>query len=213
MTEAEWLTATDPKPMLDFIGRRTNDRKLRLFACACCRRVWHVMPDEACRTAVDVAEQFADGVADRDELIAVLVGIESQGGYREDRAYRAATAAWHAAAASLARRDVAYFAAYHSAEADESAGEVVRLAIANLLREVFGNPFRPVTFSPEWRTDTAIALAKQMYDSRDFGAMPILADALQDAGCDNDDILNHCRDANTTHVRGCWVVDMVLDKA
>lgn len=81
------------------------------------------------------------------------------------------------------------------------------------IREQFGNPFRPVAFSSEWRTDTALLLARQMYDSRDFSAMPILADALQDAGCDSDDILNHCRDANATHVRGCWVVDLLLDKA
>lgn len=67
-------------------------------------------------------------------------------------------------------------------------------------------------FPPKWRTDTAIALARQMYDARDFSAMPILADALQDAGCDNADILAHCRDAAQVHVRGCWVVDLVLGK-
>jgi hypothetical protein len=81
-----------------------------------------------------------------------------------------------------------------------------------LLRDIFGDPFRPMTFDLEWRTGTAIAIAQQMYDARDFSAMPILADALQDAGCDNEDILNHCRDANATHVRGCWVVDLVLGK-
>jgi hypothetical protein len=84
-------------------------------------------------------------------------------------------------------------------------------AHAVLLRDIFGNPFRPVTFSTSWQTDTAVSLARQMYDSRDFSAMPILADALQDAGCDNDDILNHCRGAGS-HVRGCWVVDLVLGK-
>jgi hypothetical protein len=78
------------------------------------------------------------------------------------------------------------------------------------LRDIFGNPFRPVTFSPSWRTDTVVSLARQMYESRDFFAMLILADALQDAGCDSDDVLNHCRDANQVHVRGCWVVDLVL---
>ena len=83
---------------------------------------------------------------------------------------------------------------------------------ADLLREIAGNPFRPVPFSSAWRTDTAVSLARGMYELRDFGAMPILADALQDAGCDNDDILNHCRDAKQTHVRGCWVVDLVLGK-
>jgi hypothetical protein len=79
------------------------------------------------------------------------------------------------------------------------------------LRDVVGNPFCPVAFAPEWRTDTALSLAKQMYKSRDFSAMPILADALQDAGCDSDDILSHCR-GEGAHVRGCWVVDLVLGK-
>jgi hypothetical protein len=83
---------------------------------------------------------------------------------------------------------------------------------AALLRDIFGNPFRPATFDPSWRTDTVTALATQMYESRDFGAMPILADALQDAGCDSDDILSHCRDTKQVHVRGCWVVDLVLGK-
>lgn len=82
-----------------------------------------------------------------------------------------------------------------------------------LVRDIYGpNPFRPVVFDPSWRTSTVVALATQMYDSRDFSAIPILADALQDAGCDNDTILAHCRDTNATHVRGCWVIDGVLGK-
>ncbi|VTR91873.1 Uncharacterized protein (Fragment) OS=uncultured bacterium PE=4 SV=1 [Gemmata massiliana] len=80
-----------------------------------------------------------------------------------------------------------------------------------VLRDIFGNPFRPVTFSPSWRTSTAVTLAAQMYESRDFSAMPILADALQDAGCDSADVLDHCRGPGP-HVRGCWVVDLVLGK-
>jgi len=79
------------------------------------------------------------------------------------------------------------------------------------LRDIFGNPFRPVAFAPEWRTDTVVALARQMYDAREFGAMPILADALQDAGCEEGQILEHCRGTGP-HVRGCWVVDFVLGK-
>ncbi|MCE9568126.1 MAG: hypothetical protein K8U57_39490 [Planctomycetes bacterium] len=78
------------------------------------------------------------------------------------------------------------------------------------MHDVFGNPFRPVTFSPEWRTSTAVAIASGMYESRDFSAMPILADALQDAGCDDPDILAHCRDEKQVHVRGCWLVALVL---
>jgi hypothetical protein len=83
--------------------------------------------------------------------------------------------------------------------------------LAKLVRDIFGNPFRPTIFSPAWRTDTAVSLACQMYEAREFSAMPILADALQDAGCDNDDILKHCRNPGP-HVRGCWVVDMVLGR-
>jgi hypothetical protein len=84
---------------------------------------------------------------------------------------------------------------------------------ASIVREVFGNPFRPVAPEPAWRTSTVVALANQMYESRDFSPMPILADSLQDAGCDNADMLDHCRDPNATHVRGCWGVDLVLGKS
>ncbi|MBP3956696.1 hypothetical protein J8F10_15585 [Gemmata sp. G18] len=80
-----------------------------------------------------------------------------------------------------------------------------------MLRDVFGNPFRPVTFSPSWRTSIAVAQGSKMYESRNFSAMPILADALQDAGCDRADVLDHCRGPGP-HVRGCWVVDLVLGK-
>jgi hypothetical protein len=86
-------------------------------------------------------------------------------------------------------------------------------AQVKLVRDIFGNPFRPVSFDSDWRTSTAVALAQQMYDSRDFSVMPILADALQDAGCGNEDVLGHCRAADGVHVRGCWVVDLVLGKS
>lgn len=82
-----------------------------------------------------------------------------------------------------------------------------------LLRDIVGNPFRPVAFDPGWRTSTVVALAEQMYGSRDFAPMPILADALQDTGCENEDILAHCCDPAAPHVRGCWVVDLVLGKS
>jgi hypothetical protein len=73
-------------------------------------------------------------------------------------------------------------------------------------------PLRTVSLDDDWLTSTVVALAKQMYESRDFSPMPILADALQDAGCDSDDILSHCRGSGP-HVRGCWVVDLVLGKS
>jgi hypothetical protein len=92
-----------------------------------------------------------------------------------------------------------------SLDAEESAHQ------AQFLRDIFGNPFRPPVFSPSWRTDTAVALARQAYDSRDFSILPILADALEEAGSESEDILAHCRGPGP-HVRGCWVVDLVLGK-
>ena len=68
-----------------------------------------------------------------------------------------------------------------------------------------------MTFDPEWRTSTVVAIAKGMYESRDFSPVPCLGDALQDGGCDNEDILTHCR-SDGPHVKGCWVVDLVLGK-
>ncbi|AMV25105.1 hypothetical protein VT84_11965 [Gemmata sp. SH-PL17] len=82
---------------------------------------------------------------------------------------------------------------------------------ADFLRDIFGNPFRPVAFSRKWRTSTARAVALQMYETREFSGMPILADALQDAGCESAEVLDHCR-SEGPHVRGCWVVDLVLGK-
>jgi hypothetical protein len=82
----------------------------------------------------------------------------------------------------------------------------------SLLRDIFGNPFRPVAPEPSWRTSTVVALAEGIYTDRAFDRLPILADALQDAGCDNADVLDHCRGSGP-HVRGCWVVDLVLGKA
>ncbi len=84
--------------------------------------------------------------------------------------------------------------------------------MTTLLRDIVGNPFRPVAFAPAWRTSDVVALVRGIYDDRAFDRMPILADALQDAGCDNDDVLTHCR-ADAVHARGCWVVDCILGKS
>jgi hypothetical protein len=96
-------------------------------------------------------------------------------------------------------------------QAGVAAGTAEHAASAALLREVLGNLFRPVTFSPAWRTDTVLTLAQQMYDSRDFSAMPILADALMDADCTDEAILTHCRGPGP-HVKGCWVTDAILGR-
>jgi hypothetical protein len=84
-------------------------------------------------------------------------------------------------------------------------------ALANIVRDIFGNPFRPVAFDDSWRTSTVLALASGIYAEQAFDRMPILADALQDAGCENEDILNHCREQKE-HVRACWVLDLAMDR-
>ncbi|MBL8794378.1 MAG: hypothetical protein JNM56_10770 [Planctomycetia bacterium] len=80
-----------------------------------------------------------------------------------------------------------------------------------ILRDIFGNPFRPVVCDPAWRTATVVSLAIAIYDERAFDRLPILADALEDAGCTNADMLKHCR-APGEHVRGCWCVDLCLGR-
>jgi hypothetical protein len=82
---------------------------------------------------------------------------------------------------------------------------------AKLVRDIFGNPFRPAAFDPRWGTGDIVALARGIYEDRAFDRLPLLVDALMDAGCDNEDVLAHCR-SDGPHVRGCWVLDLVLGK-
>jgi hypothetical protein len=102
-----------------------------------------------------------------------------------------------------------WWASYLVGECAENA-EQERIAQGPLLRDIVGNPFRPVAFDPDWRSETAITLATGIYAERAFDRLPILADALEESGCDHPDVLAHCRDPGP-HARGCWVVDLVLN--
>jgi hypothetical protein len=90
--------------------------------------------------------------------------------------------------------------------------EEIESEFATAFREIFGNPFRPVSLDPSWRRSDVLLLAQGIYEEKAFDRMPILADALQDAGCDATQLLDHLRDVNATHVRGCWALDLVLGK-
>jgi hypothetical protein len=222
MTEQEWLACSNPYDMQVFLVGKASPRKFRLFAAACCRSFWHLLVDPRSRQAVEVAERLADGVATEAEWEA---------------AYGSAWDAWSALNAEASRlesglgashpnltvEDAAISAFYsviddpfdsYSAVAPLELPEIA--AHAALLRDLIGPlPFRPVCLDPSWLTwqdRLLVSMARQMYDSRDFNDMPILADALEDAGGADEDILKHCRRPGE-HVRGCWVVDMLLGKS
>jgi hypothetical protein len=235
MTEEEWLKAQHSAPLLHFIAPKVSDRKLYYFDIACARRIAPLLVYPESSHAVEVLERFVEGQCGGDvfaELsyevegaafcaesgripwldaierlpISVLTELAANPNYPIESAQRLITLA-------------AYFIdrIFSSVPSERRFRDPQPSPTGNffqpvpLAHDVFGNPFRTVKFRRAWRTDTAVSLARAMYESHEFGAMPILADALQDAGCDNTDILDHCRGPGP-HVRGCWVIDLVLGK-
>src|SRR5262245_3683305 len=206
-----WQACAHPRPMLEYLRGKASDRKLRLFGVACCHRIWHRLPqgpDEYNHYAVEVAERFADRRTSRQELdqatplfTRYCIRNEPLEGNHAFQTWQVILPDAYAAAARAARAA--------ACAVEDEVGE--RKAQAALLRDLFGNPFRPVTFNPAWRASDVMLLAQGIYDEKAFDRMPILADALQGAGCDNADILDHCRGPGP-HVRGCWVLDLVLGK-
>ena len=198
LTESLWREG-DAGPMLWSLRERGTLRKQRLFAVAWYRR-WLTdnAPQDDVSEVIDFAEQDADGELGQSEQIF-------QRNYA-DPAIVGAPGEWAVVAVPSATGIAIYFLleGWHD--------RANRQRNADLIWELFGNPFRPVTFDPAWRTTDVLLLARGIYDDRAFSAMPVLADALQEAGCENDDILAHCREADQPHARGCWVVDLILGK-
>jgi hypothetical protein len=221
MTEAEWLSTTRPYDLIHFRANR-SERKRRLLACAFARRVLPLIPEERYRLAVETAERYADGMADEAELRTTRRVI--QRAWRERQFTEAGNHAATAVLATLAREAVGAVHCFESAAAarasltrpDWHAGsEEETSAQCVLARDVFGNPFRSVTLDPAWLAwngSTVRHLAQAVYDGRAFDRLPVLADALEDAGCTDAVLLAHCRWPGP-HVRGCWVLDLLLGKA
>jgi hypothetical protein len=208
VTEAEWLESADVVGMLKSLGGKTTDRKLRLFGCACCRRVWDSLVEECFRHAVEVAEQFADGLANKRDLATARkvcgAALERNGlAGVSGRAYCALGSAWSAT------RMPAWTAAIYPLWV--FTGNTERAAQAALLHEVFGNPYRPVAINADWLTPDVVSRAEAIYAGRTVEGMPALGDALEEAGCRELDILSHCREP-IEHVRGCWVTDALIGK-
>jgi hypothetical protein len=221
MTEAEWFASNDPFPMLRPCRRiiREHPRKGWLFAVACCCRIRHLLSDQRSRAAVGVAAKYADGLASREQLREA----EEAARAAHADAFRArgkveACAEW---AAQFTASFDAWFAASRASNfAYVAAGDGLQpgpehTAQAHLLRCVFGPlPFRTVAVDRSWlawNDGTVVKLAQGIYDEGAFDRLPILADALEDAGCDVEDILTHLR-SEGPHVLGCWPVDLLLGK-
>jgi len=207
MTEAEWLACDDPTPMLEFLRGKVGDRKLRLFAVAVCRRGRSILRSKVTRSALDALEAYADGLIDR-RTMEQRRAVWYQ---RFDYPFPI-SGTWNSALAQATITGAKVWASEAAANAVAASGmpQKERVQQARFLKEITGNPFRPIAIDPQWLTSDVLALARGIYEDRAFDRMPILGDALQDAGCENADILDHCRDPNGVHVRGCWVVDCVL---
>jgi hypothetical protein len=241
VTEAEWLACTDPRPMLEFLGDQAWDRKRRLFALACCRRIWHVIPHECARReqspepfykALEAVERDADdretkGEAGKHSLPAGSFALNAFGAACEpetslvlwDQPLRTVST-WASAAVAPDTETVLvpWWVGRFPTGPAGPAQLAEQAAHCRLLRDIFGNPFRPAALSPAWRAPTVVALAQAAYDNRtlpagalDTARLTVLADALEEAGCNNADIGSHLRGPGP-HVRGCWVVDLVLGK-
>lgn len=218
MNAARWEAEPDPSQLIRGLRAPVSPRKQRLLMCALARHLWTVLPAEG-RRAVGVAERLADGRCDEAERAAAY---EAAGGGLS----AIYTQADCIPAKALESGDLDYF--FHDAvdsvtRVADAEGRFIpempaarvaaeHAAVCRLIRDVFGNPYQPVALAPTWRTTAVVELAAGMYESADFGPMPVLADALEDAGCTNPALPAHCRDAGS-HVRGCWVVDLVLGKS
>jgi hypothetical protein len=212
-----------------------KSRKLQLFACGCCRQIWQLLKDKRSRRAVEITEQFVDkrttagehsvaANAAWDAFHATSTHAEEQGARTnarhainyEDYAMAFACGAAHAATApggfvQAAARAVGAVEWMSGADGNYSASTCSHEQAA-LLRDIFHNPFQPMpTIDPAWLAwngGTIPKLAQAIYDGHAFDRMPILADALEEAGCDNEEMLGHCRGSGL-HVKGCWLLDLL----
>jgi hypothetical protein len=209
----------DDTELRETFFRYASQRKRRLYQCACCRLVWGELKDDRSRAAVVAAELYADGRITRMQLAAAeqqawhvwndSIGGTLGNGTWNQRSFPYAAAAYNVASEEMSDWGAVPIARSPSEIVYDLAPDQATLAADQRarMRDLLGEP--STLADPSWLTSTVVALARQMYEAREFSAMPILADALQDAGCDHADILDHCRSPQA-HVRGCWVVDLLL---
>ncbi len=215
MEEREWLACAEPGQLLDHLASHRRQpseearrRKALLLVCACCRR-WSQLSPASC-AALEIAERFADGLAAPEDVRAA----------RE--AGNAENASWRWVADTALRTAEALTFDHHSFRLEDARYPLWALNVTgsaeefaaqcDLVRDLFGNPFRPATIEPawlQWGGGVPVAIAGEIYEGRAFDQFPILADALEEAGCIDATLLGHCRQP-TEHARGCWVIDHLL---
>jgi hypothetical protein len=201
MTEDDWLASQNVTPMIAYLLNEASDRKLRLFACACCMQLARSEED---RQAVDLGERFADALVSDVERRTAWNAIEVQKRDAIDmQNFQDAIALWVRGRPLAPDMNA-------SRGLDGLARSLVGERSIDLLHCIFGNPFQPPG-GPGWDDPRAIRLAQGIYEERAFERLPILADALEEAGCQDALALDHCRQ-NGNHVRGCWVIDLLLKK-
>jgi hypothetical protein len=192
---------------------KAGQRKLRLYGCASCRRIWPLIPEGPCRRTVETAERYADGRATKQDLKEALRPAVPFLGVGPGPEHRDAVQAVFRVAAPESKRaawaGVDASSAHHGGAWTKDDG-----IFCVLLREVFGNPFRPMVAEQSWLTwngGTVVKLAKAVYEDRAFDTLPVVADALEDAGCTDPVVLSHLRGLGP-HVPGCWAVDLLLGR-
>jgi hypothetical protein len=252
MNQTDWLDCSNPEEMLRFLraSRQASERKLRLFAAACCRRFWHLLDDPRIRAAVEVAERFADQEVGEEQLAAAGMAA----GKAVFRVGRKVTdplpwAPWAALQVAYWERPgrtgwplhglgrlaqeahlvggawaAALLASHHAANAVPSEHrQTESLGQCRLLHDILGPlPFRTVAIDPSWlawHDRVVVKLARAVYQDRelpsgrlDSGGLAVLADALQDSGFEDEELLSHLRQQEVFHTVGCWAVDLVLGK-
>jgi hypothetical protein len=209
--------------MLEFLRGKVSERRCRLFACACCRRIWGWMADERSRQAVEVCEDYADGRAGKKKLAAAAKALDASWPSSLDASSLAAAVVVNACAGSLsqvAEWTPAYASGLLGRERGDYAERTERIVQCDLLRDIFGNPFRPApTIGPavlDWNRRVVVRLAQRAYDDRhcpdgtlDLARLAVLADALEEAGVTDTLLLEHLRGPGP-HVRGCFALDAIL---
>jgi hypothetical protein len=218
MTEQEWLNCTDSAPMLEFLKGKGSERKVRLFVVALARSLWEKIDRQDMRQAIKMAESFADGQATAEQLDQHKGAMfdYATGGTRDQREWLSKTKEnqsifWLVVATTYSGQGLGNIVGTGSWHHGRILTEQHQ---PQYVRELFGNPFRLITINPNWlvwNDRTVPRIAQAIYDERAFDRMPVLGDALEDAGCQNADILNHCR-SDGPHVKGCWVLDLLLSR-